>query len=126
MLCSDSDVNTEDYAVTGIAEDGAFVYRGEKFRQTISENIKDSVGAKAGNDMELMGSGDGQIYMTECFGDYVVFPNMDVFTPAGEAVEKKTLMSSGGGYETDMENLSPAYYENVISVYYKRGGTYDT
>lgn len=116
VICSDSDVNTEDYAVTGIAEDGSFVYRGEKFRRTISENIKDSVGAKAGNDMELMGSGDRQIYMTECFGDYVVFPNMDVFTPAGEAVEKKTLMSSGGGYETDMENLSPTYYENVISV----------
>lgn len=58
-ICHDTDI-TDDYKVTGVTEDGNFVYRG---------NFINCDGELAGNTC-----------MCEYLGDYVIFPKMQVIT----------------------------------------------
>lgn len=60
ILCSDTDI-TDEYAVTGVTEDGGFLYREEK--------VLDSGVPVAGN-------------VTEFLGDYVLLPSQKIVTVA--------------------------------------------
>lgn len=54
VICHDTDI-TDDYKVTGVTEDGNFVYRGKYF--------------------DVNGEISGNAFMCEHLGDYVFFPN---------------------------------------------------
>ena len=78
-ICHDTDI-TDEYKVTGVTENGNFVYRG---------NFVNCDGELAGNE-----------YMCEYLGDYVLHPNMQAVSSLGfmtDISKKGSASLSGGG-----------------------------
>ncbi len=89
ILCSDTDI-TDEYAVTGVTEDGGFIYRGEK--------VLDS-------GVPVVGS------VTEFLGDYVLLPSQKIITVThllqnGKVVSSAELKS----FPTQEEEFSRGMY----------------
>lgn len=75
LICGDTDLE-DDYLVTGITQDGEFIYRGEEVSGTSEVDFS------------------GVSYMMEYMGDYVLFPNMEAITVTTEEENGKPAYSA--------------------------------
>lgn len=110
-ICHDTDI-TNDYKVTGITEDGNFVYRG--------------------NFINCEGQLDGNDYLCEYMGDYVTFPKMQVIT-SQQIAERKVgeiysffpvqIMNSLGNPIRQNEFILEGEYNSLkFNVYFDGAG----